>query len=127
VTVGGGCDAEGVPEGGDERAGVGVAARGGRAGDGAVRGEQEHGSPQLGQGAPDGGILGQDGGDVAQPRIGRRGQVVVQGRAPCQRGAPNQPERASRSPGAAVPAGSPMAAAQAMWASGRISRASAGR
>ena len=48
-------------------------------------------------------------------------------KAPCQRGAPNQQERASRSAGAAVPAGSPVAAAQAMWASGRISSASAGR
>ena len=43
------------------------------------------------------------------------------------RGVPNQRESASRSAGAAVPAGSPVAAAQAMWASGRISRASAGR
>ena len=40
---------------------------------------------------------------------------------------PNQRESASRSAGTAVPAGSPVAAAQAMWASGRISRASAGR
>ena len=39
VTVDGGCDAEGVTEGGDERTGVAAAARG----DGAVRGEKQHG------------------------------------------------------------------------------------
>ncbi len=43
------------------------------------------------------------------------------------RGVPNQPESASRSASAAVPVGSSMVAAQAMWASGRIRRASAGR
>ena len=42
-------------------------------------------------------------------------------------GVPSQWESASRNACAAVPAGSPVAAAQAMWASGRISRASAGR
>ena len=40
---------------------------------------------------------------------------------------PNQQESASRSASAAVSAGSSMVAAQAMWASGRIRRASAGR
>jgi hypothetical protein len=43
------------------------------------------------------------------------------------RGVPNQPESASRSASAAVSVGSSMVAAQAMWASGRIRRASAGR
>ena len=43
------------------------------------------------------------------------------------RGVPNQRESASRSAGEAVSAGSSMVAAQAMWASGRIRRASAGR
>jgi hypothetical protein len=43
------------------------------------------------------------------------------------RGAPNQLQSASRSAGALVPTGSPVAAAQAMWTSGRISRALAGR
>jgi hypothetical protein len=42
------------------------------------------------------------------------------------RGVPNQPESASRSASAAVSVGSSMVAAQAMWASGRIRRASAG-
>ena len=42
-------------------------------------------------------------------------------------GVPNQPESASRSASAAVSVGSSMAAAQAMWASGRIRRVSAGR
>ena len=42
------------------------------------------------------------------------------------RGAPSQPESASRSAGAAVPTGSPVATAQAMHASGRIRTASAG-
>jgi hypothetical protein len=42
------------------------------------------------------------------------------------RGAPSQPESASRSAGSAVPAGSLVAAAQAMHASGRIRTASAG-
>ena len=36
-------------------------------------------SPEFGQGAAIGGILGQDGGNVAQPWIGRRGQVVLPG------------------------------------------------
>ncbi len=45
------------------------------------------------------------------------GAVVV-------RGVPNQPESASRSAPAAASAGSPTVAAQAMWASGRIRRAS---
>ena len=43
------------------------------------------------------------------------------------RGMPNQPESASRNASAAVSVGSSMVAAQAMWASGRIRRASAGR
>jgi hypothetical protein len=43
------------------------------------------------------------------------------------RGVPNQRGSASRSASAAVSAGSPVVAAQAMWASGRIRRASAGR
>src|SRR3972149_4594992 len=43
------------------------------------------------------------------------------------RGVPNQPESASRSASAAVSVGSSMDAAQAMWASGRIRRASGGR
>src|SRR3990172_99212 len=43
------------------------------------------------------------------------------------RGVPNQSESASRSASAAVSVGSSMVAAQAMWASGRIRRASAGR
>ena len=38
------------------------------------------------------------------------------------RGVPNQQESASRSASAAVSAGSPVVAAQAMWASGRIRR-----
>jgi hypothetical protein len=44
-------------------------------------------SPEFGQGAPVGGIVAQDGGDVTQPRIGRRGQVVLpggRGRKPAQ-------------------------------------------
>jgi hypothetical protein len=43
------------------------------------------------------------------------------------RGVPNQQESASRSASAAVSVGSSIVATQAMWASGRISRASAGR
>ena len=54
-----------------------------------------------------------------------RGSAVSRRRS--HRGVPNQQESASRSAGAAVWAGSPVVAAQAMWASGRISRASAGR
>src|SRR5438874_4738430 len=42
-------------------------------------------------------------------------------------GVPNQPESASRSASEAVSVGSSMVAAQAMWTSGRIRRASAGR
>ena len=48
MAVGGGCDAESVPEGGDERARIGVAARAGRAGDGAARGQKDGGVLQYG-------------------------------------------------------------------------------
>ena len=68
----------------------------------------------------------------AHPKIagvfGRSGQAVrLMTGTVVFMGAPNQLESASRSAGSAVPAGSPVAAAQAMHASGRIRMASAGR
>ena len=112
LAVGGRGDAEGVLEGGDERADIAVAAGRRGLGDGAVRGQQEHGVlqaqlgaplreghlgiaaeqpaegalagpggvPELGQGARIGRVTGQDGGHVAQPGIGGRGQMMMQGR-----------------------------------------------